>query len=45
MIFVGEEHHQDTPIGIGSADHNPFILADVPNEGYGLEKPPVLGTL
>ena len=45
MIVVGEEHHQDPPLGIGSADHNPFILADVPNEGDGLEKPPVLGTL
>ena len=45
MIIVREEHHQDPSIGIRSAYHNPFILADVPNEGDGLEKPPILGTL
>ena len=45
MIVAGKEHHQDPPKGIGSVDHNPFMLADIPNEGDGLEKPPVLGTL
>ena len=45
MIVMREEQHQDPSIGIGSTDHNPFILADVPSEGDGLEKPPILGTL
>ena len=39
MIVMGEEHNQDPRIGIEYANHNPFILADVPNEGDGLEGP------
>ena len=45
MIVVLEEHHQDPSIGIGSTDHSPFILANVPSEGDVLEKPIILGTL
>ena len=45
MIVGREEHHQDPSIGIRSTDDNPFIFANVPNEGDGMEKPHILGTL